>query len=65
MLCEGNLRYDSNMPKPGAVAGRAYYLSMFFLLATALFGTAFIVLSMTSRFFKWKVGGRAVAWFFH
>lgn len=43
------------MPKAGAVAGRAYYLSIFLLLVTMAMGTAFIVLSMSSRFFKWKV----------
>lgn len=43
------------MPKAGAVAGRVYYAVAFFLLATIGFGTAFIVLSMASRFFKWKV----------
>lgn len=41
--------------KVGAIAGRVYHTTMFFLLVTIGLGTAFIVLTMSSRFFKWKV----------
>lgn len=43
------------MSKVGNVAGRAYHLAMFFLVATIAFGAAFITTSRTSRFFKWEV----------
>jgi len=41
--------------KVGMIAGNMYHASMFFLLATIGLGTAFIVCSVSSRFFKWKV----------
>lgn len=41
--------------KVDTIAGKFYYLSMFFLFATVGFGAAFIVLSMSSRFFEWEI----------
>ena len=51
-----NIILSDKMPKAGIVAGKVYYFTMFLLLATVALGTAFIVLAMASRFFKWKVG---------
>lgn len=45
------------MAKVGAIAGSMYYMAMFFLLSTFVFGVTFIGTSMSSRFFKWSVEG--------
>ncbi|CAN0434311.1 unnamed protein product [Pylaiella littoralis] len=41
--------------KVGSIAGRMYRASMFFFASTAVYGTAFIALSRSSRFFGWQV----------